>query len=165
MDVNLYHHFEHNVDEVFKHFFNIAKIEEKNQRLGNQNIEVEHCKIQDDIGKICISSEIAPLGDIPSALKAFHNEKNRVTQTEHWTVKSDGSYFCEYDVKIEGVPATLKGKMHLTSKGDHAVNNVSLNIKCKVPFLGKIITGFLAKDATLKMDTEYEVIKQQLLAG
>lgn len=164
MDVNLYHHFEHNVDEVFKHFFNIAKIEEKNRSLGNKKLEVEHCEIQGDTGKIRISREISPSADIPSALKKFHKGKNRVTQTEYWAVKDDGSYFCEYDVEIEGVPAKLQGQMHLVSKGEDAVNNVSLNIKCKVPFLGKIITGFLAKDATLQMDTEYEIIKQQLIA-
>jgi uncharacterized protein DUF2505 len=164
MEVNLYHHFEHNADELFKHFFDIDKIEEKNRSLGNKKLEVERCATQGNTGEIRISREIPPSGDIPSALKAFHNEKNRVTQTEYWTVKGDGTYLCEFDVEIEGVPAKLNGKMHLVPKGEHAVNNVSLNIKCKVPFLGKIITGFLAKDARLQMDAEYEIIKQQLIA-
>ena len=37
MDVNLYHHFEHNADEVLKHFFNIEKIEEQDLLDANNS--------------------------------------------------------------------------------------------------------------------------------
>jgi len=165
MDVNAIHDFDHCAETVFNHFFEPKKLIEKNRSLGSKNIEIEYCKREGNEGKIRFSHDIAASNEIPSSLKSFHKEKNRVTQTEHWIVKEDGSYSCQYDVEIQGVPATLKGKMHLVPQGNNAVNNVSLHIKCKVPLLGRVISKFLAKDSELHMEAGYEIIKQQLIAS
>lgn len=163
MEVNLSHGYDHDVETIIDHFFNVDKIIEKNRSLGCKNLEVEHCERQGSSGKIRISRDIAPSSEVPSTLKAFQKERNRVTQTEHWSTKADGSYFCEYKVEIEGVPAELNGQMHVVPQGDSAINNVSLSIKCKIPLLGKVISGFIAKDSRLQMEAEYEIIKQQLI--
>ncbi|UZE97664.1 DUF2505 domain-containing protein [Alkalimarinus alittae] len=165
MDVTATHQFDHSAETLFNYFFDINKIEDKNQRLGSQNIEIECCELVGNEGKIRFSHDVSATGEVPSSLKSFQKEKNRVTQTEHWVIQEDGSYTCQYDVEIKGVPATLKGKMHLVPQGQSATNNVSLNIKCKVPLLGRTIAKFLASDAAHQMEASYQTIKEQLTAS
>ena len=79
-----------------------------------------------------------------------------------WFRKDDYEWHCEFRVRIDGVPAKIKGAMRLLGNGDRCINYVSLSVLCEVPFLGRKIAKFLADDSHAKIEREYDVIRQLL---
>ena len=76
--------------------------------------------------------------------------------------KDDGEWHCEFRVKIEGVPAKIKGNMRLQGTDQACINYVTLNVWCEVPLLGKKIARFLADDSHTKIEKEYRITRQLL---
>ena len=62
-------------------------------------------------------------------------------------------------IEIVGIPATIIGHMTLTSSDDGTVAKNITDIKCKVPFLGKAITKFIAQQSEEAIAQEFEYIK------
>lgn len=116
----------------------------------------------DSAGKLVIEREMTTSAPVPGVLASFHREWNRVRQEEHWFKKDDGEWHCEFRVRIDGVPARIKGVMRLVGNADRCINYVALSVLCEVPFLGRKIARFLAEDSHAKIEREYEVIRQFL---
>lgn len=162
MQVKVSHPYPLTADELLEFFFNEQSIQEKNQRLGAENLALTTEKFSNGQGKIHISRDVKPNSDVPKALKALQKPVNRVHQTESWSAGLNGDFHCEYTVNIDGVPAKLDGKMHIEAQGGESVIHVELTINCKVPLLGKVISQFIAKDSEMQMEAEYQ-INQALL--
>ena len=96
---------------------------------------------------------------MPGALRPFQQEWNVVEQEETWERQPDNSWRCDFRLKVEGVPARLAGRMHLTGDGQRATNRVSLAVRCDVPLLGRKVARFLAEDSEHKINREYQVIR------
>ncbi len=165
MEVSVSHPYSCSADEVIANFFNEDKVLYKNEKLGCKNVDVKINPIMNEEGSIRVSRDVRASGEVPSALRSFHNEVNRITQTEEWTKHEDGSFICLYKVHIEGVPAKVTGKMHVIPADEGSVNHVSLRVDCKIPFLGKTVARFLAEDSRLKIEDEYRVIQQLINAS
>jgi hypothetical protein len=111
---------------------------------------------------VVVEREMTASTEVPGILASFHKEWNRVRQEEHWFRKDDGEWHCEFRVKIEGVPAKIKGNMRLQGTDQACINYVTLNVWCEVPLLGKKIARFLADDSHTKIEKEYRITRQLL---
>ncbi|GGC60140.1 DUF2505 domain-containing protein [Marinobacter halophilus] len=162
MELTLEHPYDAGLDRVIESFFCENRIHQKNEKLGCRNVRVAERQKDDSAGKLVIEREMTASAPVPGVLASFHREWNRVRQEEHWFKKDDGEWHCEFRVRIDSVPARIKGVMRLQGNGDRCINYVTLTVLCEVPFLGRKIAKFLAEDSHTKIVQEYEVIRQLL---
>lgn len=162
MELTLEHPYDAGLDQVIESFFCENRIHQKNEKLGSRNVRVAERQKDDSSGKLVIEREMTASAPVPGVLASFHREWNRVRQEEHWFKKDDGEWHCEFRVRIDSVPARIKGVMRLQGNGDRCINYVTLSVLCEVPFLGRKIARFLAEDSHAKIVQEYEVIRQLL---
>lgn len=162
MQLTLEHPYDAGLDQVMDSFFCESLIHQKNEKLGSRNVRVAELHKDDSAGKLVVEREMTSSATVPGVLASFHREWNRVRQEEHWVKKDDAEWHCEFRVRIDGVPARIKGVMRLLGNGDRCINYVTLTVLCEVPFLGRKIAKFLAEDSHTKIVQEYEVIRQLL---
>ena len=162
MELTLEHPYEVGLDHIIERFFSEHHIIEKNEKLGSRNLRVAELQRDDAAAKLVIEREMMASAPVPGMLASFHREWNRVRQEEHWFRKDDGEWHCEFRVKIEGVPAKIKGNMRLQGTDQACINYVTLNVWCEVPLLGKKIARFLADDSHTKIEKEYRITRQLL---
>lgn len=163
MDIKVQQPYSNSVDEVIECFFDEKYIAKKFTELGNENVDVEFCDKGPSKGKICFSYMAKPSANIPPALKSFASGATPLKQTELWKLIDD-EWHCEYTVELDGVPVELKGTMIVASTGQGSVNNVTLNVVCGIPILGKMIEEFIAQDSEEQMKAEHQHIKAHLEA-
>ncbi|WP_372964421.1 DUF2505 domain-containing protein [Marinobacter sp.] len=162
MELTLEHPYNAGIDHVINHFFSEHHILKKNEKLGARNVNIAEIHKDDTAGKLVVEREMMASADVPGMLASFHREWNQIRQEEHWFRKDDGEWHCEFRVKIEGVPAKIKGNMRLQGNGDRCINYVNLLVLCDVPFLGKKIARFLVEDSRTKIDQEHNAITSLL---
>jgi len=158
MELTLEHSYDAGVDHVISHFFSEDLILAKNAKLGARNVKVVDAQKDDAAGKLVVEREMKASTQVPGVLSSFHREWNEIRQEEHWVKKDDGEWHCEFRVKVEGVPAKIKGVMRVQGNGDRCINYININVKSDVPFLGKKIARFLADDTRTKINEEHEAI-------
>ena len=130
MELELRHSYDAGLERVLGSFFDEAHIQEKNQRLGSRNVRIPELTRDDLSAKVVVEREMMASTEVPGILASFHKEWNRVRQEEHWFRKDDGEWHCEFRVKIEGVPAKIKGNMRLQGTEQACINYVTLNVWC-----------------------------------
>lgn len=162
MQLEIEHFYDASLEQVLGAFFDEAHIREKNQRLGFLNIRVPELTRDDMSAKVVVEREMTASTDVPGILASFHREWNQVRQEEHWFRKDDGEWHCEFRVRIEGVPARIKGNMRLQGTDEDCINYVTLNVDCEVPLVGKKIARFLTDDSHTKIENEYRITCQLL---
>ncbi|WP_323751802.1 DUF2505 domain-containing protein [Marinobacter sp.] len=162
MELTLEHAYDAGLDHVISHFFSEDHILAKNEKLGARNVKVIAIQKDDVAGKLVVEREMTASTEVPGMLASFHREWNEIRQEEHWVKKDDSEWHCEFRVKVEGVPAKIKGVMRVQGNGDRCINYINLTVKSEVPFLGKKIAGFLANDTRIKIDQEREAIASLL---
>mgnify|MGYP003155171872 CR=1 FL=1 len=162
MELEFEHPYNARLERVLGAFFDEQHIQEKNARLGSRNVRVPELARDESSGKLVVEREVTSALAVPGVLASFHREWNPVRQEEHWFRKSDSEWHCEFRVRIEGVPAKIKGMMRLMGEGETCTNLVTLNVRCDVPLLGKKIARFLADDSHARIEREYEATRQLL---
>ncbi|KPP98753.1 DUF2505 domain-containing protein [Marinobacter sp. HL-58] len=162
MQVEIEHPYNAGLEQVLGAFFDEGHIQAKNERLGSRNVRVPELTRDEQSAKVVVEREMMASTDVPGILSSFHKEWNRVRQEEHWFRKDDGEWHCEFRVRIEGVPAKIKGNMRLQGTDQACINYVTLNVLCEVPLLGKKIARFLADDSHTKIEKEYRITRQLL---
>ncbi len=162
MQLEIEHPYNASLERVLGAFFDEAHIQEKNQRLGSRNVRVSELTRDELSAKVVVEREMMASTEVPRILSSFHREWNRVRQEEHWFRKDDGEWHCEFRVRIEGVPAKIKGNMRLQGTDQACINYVTLNVYCEVPLLGKKIARFLTDDSHTKIEKEYRITRQLL---
>lgn len=162
MQLEIEHPYNASLERVLGAFFDEAHIQEKNQRLGSRNVRVSELTRDELSAKVVVEREMMASTEVPGILSSFHKEWNRVRQEEHWFRKDDGEWHCEFRVRIEGVPAKIKGNMRLQGTDQACINYVTLNVYCEVPLLGKKIARFLTDDSHTKIEKEYRITRQLL---
>ncbi|MDI9244533.1 DUF2505 domain-containing protein [Marinobacter sp. CHS3-4] len=162
MELELTHAYNAGLDKVLGAFLSEGHIQEKNQRLGSRNLRIAELRRDDESAKLVVERELSASSEVPGILASFHKPWNRVRQEEHWFRKDDAEWHCEFRVRIDGVPAKIKGMMRLQGNVEKSINYVTLTVKCDVPFLGSKIAKFLAKDSHAKIENEYQVTRELL---
>lgn len=162
MQLEIEHFYNASLEQVLGAFFDEEHIREKNQRLGSRNVRVPELTRDELSAKVVVEREMMASTDVPGILASFHREWNQVRQEEHWFRKDDGEWHCEFRVRIEGVPAKIKGNMRLQGTDEDCINYVTLNVNCDVPLVGKKIARFLTDDSHTKIENEYRITRQLL---
>lgn len=162
MELEMTHAYQAGLDEVLGAFLSEDHIHEKNQRLGSRNVRIAELHRDEESAKLVVERELAASAEVPGVLAGFHKPWNRVRQEEHWFRKDNAEWHCEFRVKIDGVPAKIKGVMRLQGTHQAAINFVTLNVRCDVPLLGGKIAGFLAMDSQAKIENEYRITRALL---
>jgi hypothetical protein len=162
MELELTHPYNVGLNDLLGVFFDESQILEKNARLGSRNVRVAELVHDESSAKVVVEREMTTSAKVPGVLASFHREWNQVRQEEHWFRKNDDEWHCEFRVRIEGVPAKIKGMMKLQGNGATCTNQINLKVNCDVPFLGKKVAKFLAEDSHAKIDREYQAICELL---
>lgn len=162
MELELTHAYDAGLDTVLGAFLSESHIYEKNQKLGSRNVRVAELSRDAESAKLVVERELSTTAEVPGVLASFHKPWNKVRQEEHWFRKDDGEWHCEFRVRIDGVPAKIKGEMRLQGTPQAAINYVTLTVRCDVPLLGRKIASFLATDSRAKIENEYQVTRSLL---
>ena len=160
MEVRDQHNYTQDVDTVFKHFCNSAKVLEKHEALGARNIDLIQFDADETSLNVIIEREVP--ADVPKAMKKFLGDWNKVKQTEAWTGTPGEGYKCDISIEIHGVPVTIKGSMELSAEGDGCANNIFLDVKCGIPLVGKKLAEMVGSHSKGSMQEEYKHIKAEL---
>ena len=160
MKVRRDHEYAHGTDAVFALFTDADEIEAKQEALGARNIRIKECEADDDAAVVCFVRELP--ADVPGILKKFLQPWNTVQQSEQWRVCDDGVYKADIDIDIANVPVTVTGTLKLQPVDGGCVNHVRLNVDSGIPFVGKTLAEFVAKDCKRIIAGEYDYITERL---
>ena len=159
MELELNHSYEAGLSEVLNTFFSRDRILEKNARVGSRNVRVSELHVDESSAKLVIEREVTSSAEVPAILASFHREWNEVRQDEHWFRKSEDEWHCEFRVRIDGVPAKIRGMMKLKGDSQGCTNQVCLTVRSDLPLVGKKLARFLAEDSRLKIEDEYQATR------
>ena len=109
--------------------------------------------------KVCLVTVPA---DVPGILSKFLQPWNTVEQSEQWHRLDGGEYEADLAIDIANVPVSVSGTLELEPVGDGCVNHVRVEIDCGVPFVGKTLAEYVAKDCERIIADEYEYICDRL---
>ena len=160
MKVHRDHEYAHSTDTVFALFTDAKEIEAKQEALGARNIRVEECERDDDSAVVTFVRELP--AEVPGILSKFLQPWNTVRQSEQWRGGSSGVYKADITIDIANVPVTVRGTLELEPLDDGCVNHVRLGVDSGIPFIGKTLADFVAKDCKRIIAGEYEYISDRL---
>ncbi len=154
------HEYAHGTDAVYALFIDADEIEAKQEALGARKMRVEECESDDDGAVVRFVRELP--ADVPGILKKFLQPWNTIEQSEEWRDCGDGVYRADLDIDIRGVPVTVTGTLELMPTDDGCVNHVRMRVDCGIPFVGKTLAEFVAKDCKRIIKEEYAFITERL---
>jgi hypothetical protein len=160
MKIRRDHEYAHSTDSLFAVFTDAKKIKAKQKALGARNIRVEECARDADGAIVRFVRELP--ADVPGILSKFLQPWNSVEQSEQWRLCDDGVYEAEISIDIANVPVTVSGTLELEPVDEGCINHVRLSVDCGIPFVGKTLAEFVAKDCKRLIAEEYEYISKQL---
>ena len=163
MKVKRDHNYAHSTDTVFALFTDAKAIKAKQKALGARNLRVEECE-RDAEGAVVRFVRELP-AEVPGILKKFLQPWNTVEQSEQWQSCGDGVYKADLAIDIANVPVSISGTLELEPVEGGCVNHVRMEIDCGIPFVGKTLVEFVAKDCKRLIAEEYEYISGRLEAG
>ena len=161
MNINQTHSYPHALDSVFALFADPEFIEKKYSTLGARNIKLKTVKLEESTLLVDTRREVPASDDTPAVIKKFVGEWNRSRQKEEWTKAADG-WHCQFKVEISGVPARIKGKMHLRSTDSGCENLVSIDISTSIPFVGETLCRFIGQNIEQLAQQEFKIILNHL---
>ncbi len=155
------HSYKISTTELFSYFSDETKRAQKYQQLGAQKYRLKRAEQQQNVLTIEARRQV-PVGDeVPSSLRKFVNEYNRVRQRETWTINDNGQYQGELRVDIDGIPAKVQGTMVITPTALGCTNQIALHITSTLPIIGHLVVEFVAKNIEQQMESEYSYIKAE----
>ena len=160
MKIRRDHEYAHSLEAVYALFTDAGEIEAKQEALGARSISVEECEIYEDGADITFVRELP--ADVPRVLRKFLQPWNTVTQSEQWRSTDDGGYDADLEIDIANVPVTISGTLELEPLEDGCVNHVRMTVDCGIPFVGKTLAEFVAKDCKRLIAEEYAYLTERL---
>ena len=160
MKIKRDHNYAHSTDAVFALFTDAKEIKAKQKALGARNMRVEECE-RDAEGAVVRFVRELP-AEVPGILSKFLQPWNTVEQSEQWRSCGDGVYKADLAIDIANVPVTISGTLKLEPVADGCVNHVRMTVECGIPFVGKTLAEFVAKDCKRIIADEYEYISGRL---
>lgn len=163
MKIRRDHEYSHGTDAVYALFTDEGELEAKQKALGARNIRIEECERDEDGAEVTIVRELP--ADVPGILKKFLQPWNTVEQSEEWRDCGDGVYEADLEIDVAGVPVTVSGTLKLEPTDDGCVNHIRMTVDSGIPFVGKALAEFVAKDCKRIIANEYEYISDRLESG
>jgi hypothetical protein len=163
MKIKRDHNYTHSADTVLALFTDVKEIKAKQKALGARNIRVEECEREAGGAVVRFVRELP--ADVPGMLSKFLQPWNTVEQSEQWRSCGDGVYKADLTIDIANVPVTISGTLKLEPAKNGCVNHVRMAIDCGIPFVGKTLAEFVAKDCKRIIADEFEYIRDRLGPG
>ena len=163
MKIKRDHNYAHSTDTVLALFTDVKEIKAKQKALGARNIRVEECEREAGGAVVRFVRELP--ADVPGILSKFLQPWNTVEQSEQWRSCGDGVYKADLTIDIANVPVTISGTLKLEPVKNGCVNHVRMAIECGIPFVGKTLAEFVAKDCKRIIADEFEYISDRLGPG
>ncbi len=160
MEVRDTHSYTQDIDTLFKHFCDAEQVQAKHNAMEARNINLVKFESTDSTLNVIIEREVP--ADVPRAMRKFLGEWNNIKQVENWSGTPGKGYQCDISIEINGVPVTIAGKMELTPEGSGCSNNISLDISCGIPLVGKKLAELVASQSKASIRAEYGIIKSAL---
>jgi hypothetical protein len=160
MKIRKDHEYEHSTDAVFALFTDRKEIKEKQQALGARNIRIEESRTDADGAAVRFVHELP--AEVPGILSKIVQPWNTVAQSERWRCLDDGRYEADIAIDIANVPVSVSGTLELEPVECGCINHVRVTIESSIPFLGKTLAEFVAKDCQRIIEEEYEYIRERL---
>lgn len=163
MKIRRDHEYAHSTDTVFALFTDAKEIKAKQKALGARKMRVKECARDADGAVVRFVRELP--ADVPGILSKLLQPWNTVEQSEQWQSCGDGVYKADVSFDIANVPVTVSGTLELKPVKDGCVNHVRMAIDCGIPFFGKTLAEFVAKDCKRIIADEYDYISNRLGPG
>jgi hypothetical protein len=163
MKIRQDHEYAHDVKVVYALFVDAEEVATKHAALGARNISIEECELYEDGADVRFVRELP--AEVPGVLKQFLRPWNTVDQAEQWRSSDNGGYDASLDIDIANVPVTITGSLELEPVEGGCINHVRIDIECGVPFVGKTLAEYVAKDCQRLVADEYEYICERLGPG
>lgn len=163
MKIRRDHEYAHGLEAVYAMFTDSGEVQAKHEALGARNISIEECEIYEDGADVRVVRELP--AEVPGVLSKFLQPWNSVTQFEQWRGTDDGGYDADLEIDIANVPVTVTGSLYLEPVEGGCVNHVRLTIESSIPFVGKTLAEFVAKDCKRLVADEYQYITRRLAGG
>jgi hypothetical protein len=163
MKIRQDHEYAHELEAVYAFFIDEEQIEAKHAALGARNISIEECELYEDGADVSFVRELP--AEVPGVLAKFLQPWNTVQQSEQWRSSDNGGYDAELDIDIAGVPVTITGTLELEPVEGGCVNHVRIDIDSGIPFVGRTLAEFVAKDCERLVAEEYDYICERLGSG
>ncbi len=160
MKVKRDHPYSASTAEVYALFTDPGEVESKQEAIGAREIQIEACDSDDDGATVEFVRELP--ADVPGILKKFLQPWNTVRQSEQWRVCDDDIFRADLEIEITGVPVTVTGTLELEPVEDGCINHVRMDVDSGIPFVGKTLAEFVAKDCKRIVRDEYEYITKRL---
>lgn len=160
MKIRQDHEYAHGTDAVFALFTDRKEIKTKQKALGARAIRVEECDTDADAAVVRFVRELP--ADVPGVLSKFLQPWNTVEQSEQWRSCGSGEYKADLAIDIASVPVTVSGTLELEPVEGGCINHVRMTIDCGIPFVGKTLAEFVAKDCERIVAREYAYICDRL---
>ena len=160
MKIRRDHEYAHSTDTVFALFTDAKEIKAKQEALGGRNIRVEECDTDADGADVRFVRELP--AEVPGILSKFLQPWNTVEQSEQWRDCGNGVYQADIAIDIANVPVTITGTLELEPADEGCINHVRLGVDSGIPFIGKTLAEFVAKDCKRIIADEYEYISGRL---
>lgn len=153
MKISEDHAYAHSTETVFSSFTDADEIEAKQKALGARKIRIVECESDTDNAVVRIVRELP--AEVPGVLARFLQPWNSVEQSEQWRKRRNGGYKSDLDIDIANVPVTVSGTLELKPVDNGCINQVRLVVDCGIPFVGKSLAEFVAKDCKRLIAAEY----------
>lgn len=163
MKIRQDHEYAHGTDALFALFTDRKAITAKQKALGARNIRVEACDTDADGALVRFVRELP--AEVPGMLSKFLQPWNTVEQAEQWRRLDGGAYEAELAIDVANVPVTVSGTLELEPVEGGCINHVRVTVDCGIPFVGKTLAEFVAKDCERIIAEEYEYICERLDSG
>ena len=160
MKIRQDHEYAHGTTAVFALFTDADEIDAKQQALGARNIRIEECETSDDGAAVQFVRELP--ADVPGFLSKFLQPWNTVKQSETWRRRAAGVYEADLSIDVANVPVTVAGTLRLESVDGGCINHIRMTVDCGLPFVGKTLAEFVAKDCERIIRDEYDYISERL---
>lgn len=160
MKIRRDHEYTHGTDTVFALFTDKEEINAKQEALGARNIRVEECDRNDDSAVVRFVRELP--AEVPGILSRFLQPWNTVEQSEQWRICGGGVFEADLTIDIANVPVTIEGTLKLEPVDLGCINHVRLGVDSGIPFIGKTLADFVAKDCKRVIADEYVYISDRL---
>ncbi len=154
------HDYAHGTDTVFALFTDVKEIKAKQKALDARSIRVEECERDADGATVRFVRELP--AEVPGILSKFLQPWNTVEQSEQWRRYDDGVFKADLAIDIANVPVTISGTLELEPVDDGCVNHVRMVVDSRIPFVGKTLAEFVAKDCKRLIAMEYRYLTSRL---
>ena len=132
---------------------------------GGRNFElIEHSESEDLVSfKMTYEADVELPESFPRKYRKYVKSENSFTSVVRWSLNdSDATAQGAMSLSIEGMPLEVKGTYFLVTTENGCQREISVNIKYKVPVIGKVISKIFSGNIKKMLEDEYEFNLQLL---